>query len=1136
MKGNNRKWTTRMFGLFSVLIVSLAGATAAFGQAETGQLTVKVADPQAAVISGATVTVKSDTGFSQTKTASDEGIATFTNLKPGFYEVSAGAKGFSDLTKKAEVTVGAKLEVVMSMSTGSVKESVTVVAGEGGIEVNTQSQELSTVVSGKDILELPSLTRNPYDFVALSGNVNEDPTASGRGVMFAINGQRVASTNILLDGGENVDYFGAAVGQSVPLESVNEFRIITSDFTAEYGRASGGIVNVTTKSGSNQYHGSVYEFNRISALASNSFSNNANVIDPATGRTIPRPVFDRNQFGYSFGGKIITDKLFFFSSTEWTRVRSGAEEITIVPTAQLLAASSANTKTYFAAFQQKVPINGTTYTAGQIAASAGLTSGAFASLPANMPAFGQAIYNVPADVGAGSPQNTYSTVNRIDWNISANTQLYGRYALENGTLFNGTVNTSPWVGFDTGQTTFNQNYLINLTHTFSSKLVSQSKVVYNRLNLQQPLGQAPAGPTLYLTGNSPSVLEGAAVALPGYNEFTPGAAIPFGGPQNLLQLYEDISYIKGNHNFRFGGLFEYIQDNRAFGAYEEATEQLGSNTAKGLNNFVTGQLFQFQAAVFPQGKFPGQSLTLPVGPPDFTRSNRYDEFALYAQDSWHVKPRLTLNLGVRYEYYGTQHNGNPSRESNFYFGSGSTIFDRIRNGSVQIANNSPIGGLWAASPLNFAPRVGFAWDIFGDGKTSVRGGYAIAYERNFGNVTFNVIQNPPNYAVIALQSPGDIPAAQNVITLSNSGPLAGSSGSKTLGAVTLRAVDPNIKQARAQLYSVSFQRQLRSRTLLSVEYSGSTGTNLYSIANINRSDSGQVFLGSAVGPFPAAARLNGQYGSINFRGSDGSSRYNGMIVSVENSGLGNTGLRFSARYTLSASRDDLSSTFSDGAAGNFVLGYTDPFNPKLDYGYSNFDQRHRLSVGFNWAVPFAKSMHGFAQQVLDGWEFTGIFVAHTGTPFTEYDCTNAFTVCSRLAPQGSVSFSGGGHFAEDPTQGVFDHVQYINLGKANPLNYANPISGTNDFGPYPASMTKRDAFRGPGFWNLDSGIYKNFRLTERFKLQFRAELYNMFNHANLFVNGTETDVSSTLLPDGTPFIPAHWDGSRNVQLALKVIF
>jgi outer membrane receptor protein involved in Fe transport len=1063
------------------------------------------------VISGATVTIKSvGTGFSQTKSATEEGIATFTSLRPGFYDVTATAKGFADLTKRVELTVGARSEVVMSMSTQSVEEKITVVAGEGGVEVNTQSQELSTVVSSKQITELPSLTRNPYDFVALSGNVSADPGGStGRGVGFSINGQRASSTSILLDGGENVDYFVSAVGQTVPLDSVQEYRVITNNFTAEYGRASGGIVNLATKSGTNSFHGSAYEFNRISALASNDFGNNAN--------SLPKGVFTRNQFGYSLGGPIIKDKLFFFSSTEWTRVRSTQDLITLVPTPAFIASAAPATQAFFSGFKLRAPINGGVLPGGQ---------------------FGEVIYTVPTDAGAGSPQNTYYTINRVDLNISSNTQLSGHYALESSVTQLGTINTSPWVGFDTGQTVFNQNYLISLNHTFSPRLVSSSRFTYNRLNLQQPLGSAPAGPTLYLTGASPTRINGLPVALPGYNEFTPGSAIPFGGPQNVIQVQQEISYIRANHQFRFGGQFLYIQDNRAFGAYEEPTEQLGNNLAKGLSNFVAGQLFLFQAAVFPQGKFPGQTLQLPVGPPDFTRSNRYKDFALYAIDTWHVRPRLTLNLGLRYEYYGVQGNVNRNKDSNFYFGSGSNIFERIRNGRALLTKDSPMGALWDTSPLNFAPRIGFAWDVFGDGKTSVRGGYGIGFERNFGNVTFNVIQNPPNYAVVSLLAGADV--ATIPVTTSNFGPLAGSSGTKVLPNSSLRAVDPNIKTAYAQFYSASVERQLAGRTLLSVEYSGSTGTKLYSIANINRASSGKVYLGSgSTNPFSGAAssRLNGGYSNINFRGSDGSSRYNGMIISLENSGLRGIGLRFTARYTYSASRDDLSSTFSE-SSNNFNLGYLDPFNPRLDYGYSDFDTRHRFSGSFGWDIPFAKDTKNWRRQVLDGWSLQGIFVAHTGTPFTVFDCTNASAVCTRLVPGagGTVQFSGSGHLQEDPSPGAFDHPIFINLGKANFQPYANSVSGTADFGPYPSNMTKRNAFRGPGLWNLDSAVLKNFRLTERYSLQFRSEFYNVFNHANLFVNGSELDVSSTQLADGTPFVPASWAGRRFVQFAMKFLF
>src|SRR5262249_18830623 len=318
---------------------------------------------------------------------------------------------------------------------------------------------------GKQITELPTLTRNPYDFVSLSGNVGSDPGGStgGRGVGFSINGQRASSTNILLDGGENVDYFGAGVGQSVPLDSIQEFRIVTSDFTAEYGRASGGVVNLATKSGTNSFHGTLFEFNRVSALAANDFVNNANGID--------KGVFTRNQFGYSVGGRIIKDKLFFFSSTEWTRVRSTGDAITLVPTPQLLAASASATQTFFNAFHLKTPINGTIFTAAQVGGIAGVSP--------SLPAFGQVRFPIPQDLGGGAPQNTYSTNNRVDWNISDKTQLYGKYALTSQTFLKGTNNFSPWVGFDTGATNFDQNYLVNLTHTFSSKLISQSKLVYN---------------------------------------------------------------------------------------------------------------------------------------------------------------------------------------------------------------------------------------------------------------------------------------------------------------------------------------------------------------------------------------------------------------------------------------------------------------------------------------------------------------------------------------------------------------------------------------------------------------------------------------------------------------------------------
>jgi hypothetical protein len=269
---------------------------------------------------------------------------------------------------------------------------------------------------------------------------------------------------------------------------------------------------------------------------------------------------------------------------------------------------------------------------------------------------------------------------------------------------------------------------------------------------------------------------------------------------------------------------------------------------------VSGQLRSFTVAAFPQLKFPCNTdpatgvrivtpectLQTPLTSPNFSRSNRYHEWAVYFNDSWKVRPRLTVNLGLRYEYYGTQHSADQSLDSNFYFGQGSTMFERIANGKIMLAKDSPIGKLWSVDPNNFAPRVGIAWDVFGNGSTSLRGGYGMAYERNFGNVTFNVIQNPPNNATVAITAGADVPAGTLPITPNNLGPLAGSGISKSFPAVSLRAVDPDIVNAYAHFWSVAFERQLTSTTVASVEYSGSAGRNLYSISNINRAGTGFV--------------------------------------------------------------------------------------------------------------------------------------------------------------------------------------------------------------------------------------------------------------------------------------------------------
>jgi hypothetical protein len=955
-----------------------------------------------------------------------------------------------------------------------------------------------------------------------------------RGAGFVINGQRSASTNLLLDGVPNNDEFAAGVGQSVPIDSIQELSLSSSNFTAEFGRAAGGIVNLTTKSGTNTYHGGFYEFNRVSDLATGDYNSNAN--------GLPEAVFVRNVFGYTIGGPVLPklkNKLFFFQSTEWTRVRSAANDIVWVPTPQLIAAAGPNTRSFFAQYgglRPNLTSLGTFSRAQLISAgfdpcSGSAATGGCKALNTSLPLFEKAAYSVPSDSGAGTPQNTYSLVGRLDYNWTDSTQIYFRYGLQSEADQIGSNGNSPYAGYDTPNLQYNNSAVASLVHTINPHMVSQTKLSFNRFNNTQPLGTAPVGPTLYMAGLSTATgILGDNLALPGYLPFSPGNAIPFGGPQNFLQLNQDLTMTKGNHTIRIGGQFENLRDNRTFGAYYNAIADFGSTFGKGMDNFILGNENQLEVAVNPQGKYPGQAVSLPVGPPNFSRSNRYTEWAAYVQDAWKFNRRLTLNLGLRYEYFGVQHDANPNLDSNFYFGAG-TEFQAIANGAVSLTSQSQIGGLWKPDYKNFAPRLGFAYDVFGDGKTSLRGGWGINYERNFGNVTFNVIQNPPNYAVVSVVAGVDFPTIP--VSNSNYGPLAGSTGSKTLPPTSLRAVNNNIPQAFAQTYSLTLEHEIHRGLLVALEYSGAKGSHQYDIANINEPGSGDIYGGIPCPQGGCLDRLNTQYSNINYRSAGGSSLYNSMNIRTQLRNIHNSGLTLTANYTWSHAMDDLSDTFS-GDANSFNLGYLNPYNPKQDWGDADFDIRQRFVVSGIWEVPFAKGLKGPANYFLGGWSLEPIFHAQTGTPFSIYDCYNAFSACMRMEENGQAA-SRTGFGASKPT-GLPNDYNYIDLSSSAIQNlagsYTNFTTGISDWGPYPANMTTRNYFRAPGQWNIDLGIHKDtkFGAEGKYDIQLRGELYDAFNHGNLNAFEGNADVAET------SYIQGYKTGRRQVQMALKFIF
>jgi hypothetical protein len=1165
--------------LLALLGVVLLASVWLFGQAETGTISGIITDPSNAVVPGATVTVvATTTGLTRTVTTGSRGEYSITNLPPTTYNLTVDHSGFQKYTRQVIVDVGSAMSVSAQLSVTGTSTTVEVSAASETAVVNTENQTLSQVITSQQITDLPTLTRDPYDLVGTSGNVTED-MQSGRGAGYAINGQRSSDTDVLLDGGENVDLFTASVGQTVPLDSVQEFRVSTSNFTADYGRAGGGVVNVSTKSGTNQFHGSLYEFNRVSALAANTYNNDAN--------DLPKDPFVRNQFGYAVGGPVIKDKLFFFSSSEWIRVRSEQTETQSIldPAFLTQPGVSPNTQAFFSAYgANTVPSLQVLSKVNWQQANAGACP---APLPCNSP-FGEYVaYSVPQDSGAGPPQNTWMTVARMDYNITDKTTLYGRYAGYNEDDFAGFINFSPYQGYDTGQTQFNQSVTLNLTHVFTPNIVNSLKFTYNRLNLLDPLSTAPVAPTLYTSSFALPPLPGTngSLVFPGYSETTPGSAIPFGGPQNVYQIYDDLSWTKGSHQFKFGGSYINTRDNRVFGAYQNAVESLTGSAAisDAASALATGQLFQFQGAVYPQGQYPCSRnaqgsyivtssclLNLPVTQPDFGRNNLYNDGNFYLQDSWKASSRLTLNLGVRWEYYGVQHNSDPALDSNFYLGAGQNLYQQIRTGTVQIANQSPVGGLWAPDKNNWAPRVGFAWDVFGNGTMAIRGGYGIGYERNFGNVTFNVIQNPPNYGVISVTNGVDVPQGTLPIYTNNLGPLGGAGstcggnpnvvpGTSCFPTTSLRAVQANIPTAYVQFWSGAIDYQIMRNSVFSVEYVGSKGTHEYDIANLNAAGYGSAFMGDAL----TTNRINYQYSNINYRGSDGFNSYNGLNLKFQTTNLFNKGLYLTANYTWSHAIDNLSSAFSDGTAGDYSLGYLNPFDAALNKGNADYDIRNRFVLSGTWNIPWGSSMsQGWERQTFGGWSFSPILNIRSGLPYSIYDGTEISDTGLGYSepfyiPGQPINQRGGVGNSSLAAVGpnLFNYLQLpINPATGTPVGAGDALSvpvcadlyggGGCQYSISGLPQGHRNAYTGPGYINLNFVVAKTFKLTERFNLQFRSEFYDALNHSNYYINAGNLDVEQGTGVTAIQVVKGEPGGGilsiplerRNIQFGLKLNF
>ncbi len=1113
------------------IILGLLLATCAFGQHGTGAVTGTITDPTGAVVPGAMVTLaNTQTGVQKTAQTNSSGIYRFDFIVIGTYNLTVSARGFAEYEWDGLIiTVGQTVTHNIALELGKTGTVVTVEA-EGVQLVNTADAEVSSLVNQTTIQNLPLEVRDATVFVNLvPGSVPNDLNNSGRGA--SINGMRGGTGNFMIDGSDNNDYGQGGRGKNgmgtipgglvgITPDAVQEFRVVTNNFSAEYGRSGGFVTDLVTKSGTNQIHGSALEYNRNSATTANDFfSAKSGLHDKLI----------RNQFGGSLGGPIKKDKMFIFGAVEWQRLRTSAPYTGNSFTQSLVeyadggglaaflnAAGDANVDCsspsnpgcslgpVFKQLDSKYPIPRATSGITSQNSSGFLTDASGNQLVYPVPAFGQVTFL------QASILNEFRPDIRFDYNISSKDVLIVRYALDNF------PSTTTGFGGDSGQynpafpaisTGRSQNAGITWTHTISSNMVNEAKFSYLRSNAGFPCSECDV----------PSV--GTADALTvGYGS---SASLPQFFTENTFQWLDNVSLSRGKHTFKFGGEYRRTRNGSAFEAnangafYPDDTEDLMTDGA-----FVDslgvglGGIYEAIGSVNPSASTPSF--------PEYYRGYRGNEYGFYGEDSFKAKKNLTLTLGLRYDYFGVPHNFRPGFDSNLY--DGSHDFNQCRENAANsmrcfpgdtsataplLSNNpnfpinsytaSVFGGtfqvknsnIWNKDYNNFAPRVGVAWDMFGDQKTVLRFGGGMFYDRMYNNIFENMRFNSPLFAFAeagfafgSAIGPYSTPGFYSV-------PLSVAQFAPYAHTHSARQMDVNMKAAYDEQVNIDIQHQFGSNWLIDAAYIGTFGHQLPGYVDIS------TFSGRTVGSGYSTSRINPDLGSDNARANWFNSNYNSLQMSV--SKRFSHGVQFNTNYTYSHALDAMSDVFNGRFSSSLSSSIEDPYRRYLEYGNADFNLAHRLVAYGVWELPFFKGRRG-----LGGWMFDSTFSIQGGQPFSvvngssdtnkdgyEGDRAEYFGIGS---PMVSVSHR------LSPADGYIDPMNTWMFGTTRVTSIANGGTGWAD------GMMGRNVMTGPKFIGTDMSLAKKFQLNERFAMKVTASGFNIFNHPN-FAN-PDNDIAS----------------------------